>query len=309
LKSAHTTPVVLVDPQVIGCSIVGDEDIRPAIAIEVGAHHPQSGSGSGGQAGRDCHVLEAHALAGRPNAQVAEQPGDLSRKRGWSAVFAFPAGGGAGQRRVVLHVIDHDEVEPAIAVVVEESSRGPPRRVVQAGLFGDLGEGAVAVVQEQPHSPVAGDEHVAEAIVVHVTDGHPHAVVGDVQSGILADVLERAIRHLLEELVLCSALTAIVQQVDVQPPVVVEVEEGRSRTKRLRHEVTAIDGSCIVCEAQPDSIGHVGEPGRHGIFGRHGNGARPQRPQKGAGRDRDHRQDTTEQSQRLHPPLRWGRSA
>ena len=42
--------VALVDPEPVGLAVVSHEDIRPAIAIEVGTHDPQARSRKAGQA-------------------------------------------------------------------------------------------------------------------------------------------------------------------------------------------------------------------------------------------------------------------
>src|SRR5207248_954379 len=90
-------------------------------------------------------------------AQVAEQLADGPPERPGDAVVGAAAGHAAGPGGVVIDVVDDDQVEPAVAVVIEEGRRGPPQRVVQARLPGDVGEGAIAVVQEELDAAVLGD--------------------------------------------------------------------------------------------------------------------------------------------------------
>ena len=60
---------------------------------------------------------------------IAEQLAARSREAGRPAEILHTPGRGAFQLRVVIHIVHDDEVEPAIAIVVEESSRHRPQRV------------------------------------------------------------------------------------------------------------------------------------------------------------------------------------
>ena len=77
-------------------------------------------------------------------------------------------------------IIRDEEVEEAVAVALDE---GAARSVMdagqkQAGLFRDVGEGAVAVVAIEPVLAVVGDEEVVEAVVVVVADADAHGPSG-----------------------------------------------------------------------------------------------------------------------------------
>src|SRR5205807_2709277 len=99
------------------------------------------------------------------------------------------------------------------AVVVDEGGRGAPGGIVKAGLLCHVGEGAVAVVEEELDAVVLSDEDVGPAVVVDVADRDAHVVTGDVQAGTGADVLEGAIGLLPEQLVLLALWSAVLQQV------------------------------------------------------------------------------------------------
>ena len=55
------------------------------------------------------------------------------------------------------------------------------------------------------------------------------------------------------------------EEVDVQPPVVVEVEQGGARADDLRHEI-APGGTGVVNEVQADLLGDVFKPAGRGRF-------------------------------------------
>src|SRR5262249_21656802 len=136
---------------------------------------------------------------------------------------------GAFPRWVVLDVVDHDQVQPAVTVIVEEGCRGGPKWVVQARLLRHLCESAVAVVEEQPHAGILGNENVREAVVIDVADGHAHAVAGYVQPRAFADVLKPSSRELPEQAVGLAMRPTVVKQVDVEQTVAIEVEDSSAR--------------------------------------------------------------------------------
>src|SRR5205807_10428530 len=78
------------------------------------------------------------------HAEIAEQARDRAAKDLRGAVILLAAGRGARPGRIVIDVVDDDEVEPAVAVEFEEVGRGAPERVPEAGLFADVLELAAA---------------------------------------------------------------------------------------------------------------------------------------------------------------------
>ena len=134
-----------------------------------------------------------------------------------------------------------EQIEPAVVVVVEPDRARRPAGRGDARLLGDVGERAVAVVVVQRAAAVRGDEDVGVAVVVVVGDGAAHAelrAAGD--AGLVGDVGERAVAVVLVERVLERRLRlvevagAAVDHEDVDPAVVVVVEERDARPHRLR---------------------------------------------------------------------------
>ena len=80
-------------------------------------------------------------------------------------------------RQREIDVVDHQQVEIAVVVDVREGRRGAPEGIGDAGLGGDVGEGAVAIVAEELIAAEAGDEEVEVAVAVDVA-GRAAAAVG-----------------------------------------------------------------------------------------------------------------------------------
>src|SRR5262249_19854893 len=94
-------------------------------------------------------------------------------------------------------VVAHEQVEPAVAVVVQEGGgagktagrllpeevaggrRGPAAGSAQPRGAGHIDEAPAALVVEQAVAADRGDEHVRPAVVVVIADGDPHAVQHD----------------------------------------------------------------------------------------------------------------------------------
>ena len=128
--------------------------------------------------------------------------------------------------------VGDDEVEPAVVVVIGEG--GPPAeerdaRTGDARRIADVREEALAVVVVEDVVVVGEvrDVEVVAPVVVVVADGHAHVgllaprlVQGRARG--VADVLERAVAAVAVEVV----RRGVVGHEEIEPAVVVEVEEG-----------------------------------------------------------------------------------
>ena len=83
-----------------------------------------------------------------------------------------PAPGLRDRGEIEVDVVGDDEVELAVAVVVDEGAAGAPlfAGACHSCLLGYFFEGAVALVVEETILAVAGDVEVVEAVVVIVAD-------------------------------------------------------------------------------------------------------------------------------------------
>ncbi len=157
--------------------------------------------------------------------------------------MAVSAGIGGAAERVVVEVPDQitadEEVQIAVAIVVEEAGAGGPAAAGDAGLFSDVGEGAVAVVAEQRVAAEIGDVEVWIAVVVIVAGGHAHAVVAVLHAGLFGDISEGAVAVVAVEAVPEPGIGLVgrgagghgilqagpIDEIDVEPAVAVEVEQ------------------------------------------------------------------------------------
>jgi len=83
-----------------------------------------------------------------------------------------------------------EEIEMAVAIVVDERGARAPQRIGEARLRRDVGERAVAAIVEERRGAEPGDEQVEEAVVVVVADGRAHAVDAQREPGTVGDVGE-----------------------------------------------------------------------------------------------------------------------
>ncbi len=85
------------------------------------------------------------------------------------------------------------EIEQPVAVGVEEGRADAPQLAADPGLFGDIGEGAVAVVAVERVPVVVGDEEIAVAVVVVVGSHRRHAEARVADAGRVGDIGEGAV--------------------------------------------------------------------------------------------------------------------
>ncbi len=155
---------------------------------------------------------------------------------------------------VEVDVAGDEEVEAAIAVVVAPGGAGGPGADGDAGLFGDVGEGAVVVVAIEAVLAEVGDEEIGPAVVVEVADdgAKAPAIVGD--AGLGGDVGKGAVVIVMEERGVRGGCLAgfgfeggAVDEVDVEPAVVVVVEQSDAGADGF--EDGALGRACPSCDA------------------------------------------------------------
>ena len=164
--------VALVDPQLVLPLVVGDEQIEPAVVVVVGGSGAESRPELPPHPGLERHVRE------RPVAEIAVQPVRLSRTHLRRAVVRR-----SGRRIAlpvrflgVVQVVPDEQIEPAVAVVVEEGGGNAPPGTGGAGLGRDVGERPVPLVPVHLVGPEPRQVEVDRAVVVVVAGGHAHAV-------------------------------------------------------------------------------------------------------------------------------------
>ena len=252
--------VALVAVKLVGLSVVGDEQIGPAVAVLV----------EQGDAERFRTAVEDSAGGGdifeRAVAAIVKQPAGCSAIRFGRAVglvFAVEAAEDVGFGRP-LHVVADEQIEQAVAIVVEPQRGGAEAlALAEAGGVGDVDERALAGVAEESVLADAGDEDVGKAVVVVVADGHAHAVEFDIETGAGGYVGEGAVAVVAVEPkrgagFLVSGPVGTIDQKNVLPAVAIVVEKGAAGAESFGQELSA-EGSAVVLEVDAGRIGDVGE--------------------------------------------------
>src|SRR5260370_39228077 len=87
----------------------------------------------------------------------------------------------------------HEQVQPAIIVIVEPDRARSPSRCRDSGLCSHVGKRSIAIVAIQDAAPVLGDVKVGKTISVVVAYRNPHPVTATRDLSLLRDVGKRAI--------------------------------------------------------------------------------------------------------------------
>src|SRR5438046_183426 len=80
------------------------------------------------------------------------------------------------------------------SIIIDKARRSGPQRVRHPRFLGDVGEDAVAAVQEQPHATLLGDEDIRPAVVVDVANRDTGVVPANPESGPFGDILKGSVR-------------------------------------------------------------------------------------------------------------------
>jgi hypothetical protein len=97
------------------------------------------------------------------------------------------------QRLVVFGKVAYVQIQCSIVVVVEEHCAGKQARLIEAGLFGHVGEGAVVVVVVKDQAAVGGYEKIGPTVTVIVRGGHTNTEVPSRNAGFFGYVGKCAI--------------------------------------------------------------------------------------------------------------------
>ncbi len=164
-----------------------------------------------------------------------------------------------------MNVAGDEEVETSVAVVVAPGGAGGPVAEGDAGFFGDVGKGSVVVVVVEAVLAEVGDVDIGPAVVVVVGDrgAESPAIVGDACFG--GDVGEGSVVIVVEERGVgrrCLAGQRIVggavDEIDVQPAVVVVVDQADARANGFDDEVLLRSSyRCASTVVRPDFLGDV----------------------------------------------------
>ena len=204
--------VSLVDIQIVRRGIVGHQDVRLAIVVDIGKQRIETVITIG--------PVHAQLLAdiGKGSIAVAVEEvvvRTLKSARAahdlYSAIQAevVTSGVGAGERSVFQVEIDiagHKQIELAVSVVVPEGGAGVVNRHVgrtfvegHTGLHRDIGKRVIVIVAVEPTGADVGHVEIGPAVVVVIADnaaGSPSVVRYTCARG---DVGERAVMIVMEE--------------------------------------------------------------------------------------------------------------
>ena len=159
----------------------------------------------------------------------------------------------AAERFVELSELTDEKIEAAIIVIVEPDRAGAPSPRSDPGFIRHVGKRAVTVIVIENVVTYLRDVEIGKAIAVIVTHGNSHAITAAGDPSFLSDISEAPIAIVAVERVtqrprrIIEMTLAAVDQVDVHPTVVVEVEEVAAGSAGFRQMLF----SRLACRVYP----------------------------------------------------------
>ncbi len=149
----------------------------------------------------------------------------------------------AGDRRIVgieFDVAGNKQVEEAIVVVIAPGCARRPSAQRDSSLFSDVGESTVMIVVVEPVLAEIGNVDIGPAIVIVIADHNAKAPTLIGHSGLISHVGESAIVIVVEQhrprgsfFALECGKGGAIQKINVEPSIVVVVEQGDTGPRRL----------------------------------------------------------------------------
>ena len=212
---------MIVEIQLLGAVVVGEIDIGPAVAVEIGR-----GGGKGPARAADAHLV-GHVLELAVAKVVKEQiltavGGELE------AVVHDPGAGQVPQVDVASEVRGHVKIEQAVAIIVEPDGAVAVHPAVQACRLGDVLEMVTVEILVEREVSVAIDEHVFAAVVVEIAPDSAHRdafarliEIGQASTG--GDILEGAIT--LVSIKRVGRAEVAVGEIEIGPAVAIKIRD------------------------------------------------------------------------------------
>ena len=137
--------------------------------------------------------------------------------------------------------MDDEEVEPPVAVVVEEGRAGAPAGTRDTGCRGDVNEMSVAIVLQQDIAAVGRHVEIGVPVVVEIAGRDAHPVSAHAGAAPVGDVLERAVAAIAVQAAARAGRVvgeaAALDQIQIEEAVVVHVEQRRAAAHDLGQKV------------------------------------------------------------------------
>ena len=168
---------------------------------------------------------------------------------------------------VEVDVGAEEKVEMTVAIVIDKRAAGAPLRRGQreTRFASDVGERPVAVVAKEHVAIIVSEEQIIEAIVVVVADGDARHPAGTSEAGFRGDVEKRSITIVFVEPIAGSSRSCAearaAQDKNVEPAVVIVVEEGDAATDGFENMMFGVDGSINTGRREPGFAGDIGKLG------------------------------------------------
>ena len=166
----------------------------------------------------------------------------------------------------ICGVIDNQQIQPAIAVVVQKGSGSPPVRFCASQCAGNIFELSFAGIAVQCIPSIVGNEHIRKSVVVHIPDCHASPIARISQTGLRRHIHE-ASRFVLAKQAIAQIdrrwkvmrglrRTTAVHEVQVHPAIAVIVQKSGPGANGFRHEPCP-QWPDRVCELNSQFVRHI----------------------------------------------------
>src|SRR6267143_5281134 len=218
-----------VGEETVGDRVVGNEQIQPAIVVDVAGDNAPCFGHEIGDACFLTYVGEGTVPI------VAEQPAGHGIVDTRNAIPALMRVDVTTPLILGFAEIDEaadEEIEAAVIVVVEPDGAGSPSGGSDTGFCSDIGERAIAIVVIENAVAVLRDIKIRKSVAVIVTDSHAHAVRISWDASFFGDVRERTVPIVTVERItqrwigIVEVTGATVHKIDIHPTVVVVIKES-----------------------------------------------------------------------------------
>ena len=243
-------------------SVVSEQKVRGALHAQWSAGNPHTEKRAKrlpGIVGRSAHAAAIVAPRPRRGVGCRTERGPISAHRVFTRL--------TGRRRIFpieFDVAGHIKVQAPIAVVISEGAAGRPQIHLHPRSRGDIGEAPVAVVTVQTALSQVDDINIRPTVIVEIAGAYPRApaVVLDASAG--GDIGERTVAVVAKQggrqrlfLTSSSGVSQRIDEVDIDPSIVIEIEESQSGARGFRQVGFERLPRDMLKPTQAGGLGHI----------------------------------------------------
>ena len=173
---------------------------------------------------------------------------------------------------VIMDISGDKQVQPAVAIVIAPGCSVRPVAQRHSSLFRNIGKRSVMIVVVETVLTEVGHKYIRPAVIVIVTNGNTESPSVIRYAGFLRNIGKRSVMVVMKQCRMRRPFLAFqcvvggpVHQVDIEPSIIVVVNQPDARSVRLQNEFLFRSAHDVIPRSQACGLGDIFEDHGPGV--------------------------------------------